>query len=67
MAIIVVHVPDKEVEVLVKQHLLVAPAGDFADDPAHFAFEPAPDDLHEVDHILAYEGCGSVSGAQSRL
>ena len=53
--VILVHVPHKEVEVLVKEHLLVPPAGDFADNVAHFAFEPAPDHLHEVDHVLGDE------------
>ena len=65
--VIVVDVPDEEVEVLVQQHLLVPPARDLADDPAHLAFEPAPHDLHEVDHVLGNEAPGESSGARSHL
>ena len=36
--IIIIDVPHEEVEVLVQQHLFVAPPGDLADDPADLPF-----------------------------
>ena len=65
MGVVVVDVADEQVEVLVKEHLFVAPAGDLADDPGSPPLQPAPHDLHEIDHVFAYQAAGQSQEAQS--